>query len=367
MDGGSPSSAESWRSSPGRPRLPTPVSRKKQKICPRKSLPTIIPLCLSLTTFTLSASATAAPSRVIVEVGVKAEQLVEPRFTRRLIELEVGYVDVMPDPVSGRANALFTRVLATREGGLRVELWERGELHGARTVSGKGNPQLAARRVALAVAELARRLHHRRAALARRLEVERAASRARTAAAAQRRHVITLDAGVTAALLSASGSWLVGPSVGFGVKASQGPRVGFALGLMQGRAPVVDSSLEWLELRFEPGYRWPIDSDWAFDAGVVASAATVHTPRAELDDLRGQHQSWSARAAAQVGLVRRLGPRARLVLSPEVGVVLRGIPAASRSDGRERIGGPWLGASLAIELDLAPRVAAQSPPTSRKR
>src|SRR6187431_2323057 len=86
-----------------------------------------------------------------------------PRATRRLVQLELSEIDVPQASANKRSRApLFFRVVLV-EPDVRVELWERGEYYGARGVSGSNAAgQLGARRVALAAAELARRLQRRR-------------------------------------------------------------------------------------------------------------------------------------------------------------------------------------------------------------
>ncbi|HYP90384.1 MAG TPA: hypothetical protein VEQ59_19565, partial [Polyangiaceae bacterium] len=109
------------------------------------------------------APARAAPASVVVEIDLGAERLVDARSARRLVPLELA--DVALPTTSRGTPVLFFRVLGRDAGTLRLELWERGEFHGARTLSGAGeNPQLVARRVALAAAELGRRLARKREA-----------------------------------------------------------------------------------------------------------------------------------------------------------------------------------------------------------
>src|SRR5258706_16211119 len=118
---------------------------------------------------------------VVIEIDSAAEHWVDARSARRLIPLELSDVDVPPAPALRRAAAtLFFRVLGRPDGALRVELWERGEFHGARVLSASGeNAQLVARRVTLAAAELGRRLSRKRQA---QLEREQVEERARAAA-----------------------------------------------------------------------------------------------------------------------------------------------------------------------------------------
>ena len=127
----------------------------------------------------------ARGAAVLVEIGDSAESLLDARATRRLVQLELSEIDVPPASGNKRARApLFFRVVLV-EPDVRVELWERGEYYGARVVSGSNAAgQLGARRVALAAAELARRLQRKRQVQAERervAELSRAAEAAREA------------------------------------------------------------------------------------------------------------------------------------------------------------------------------------------
>jgi len=187
---------------------------------------------------------------VTVEIADGAEALLDARATRRLIALELADVNVPRLDSAKRArSSLFFRVVQVGPD-LRVELWERGEFHGARVVSGTNAAgQLGARRVALAAAELARRLQKKRQVQAER-ELREAAARARARDRAAR---LTLDGplalrpsfeltGVGGASATLFGPRLLGQWT-FAKRA----RLDGGLAWLAGGAPH-GSKLEWLEL-----------------------------------------------------------------------------------------------------------------------
>ena len=98
----------------------------------------------------LSREGLARGEPVLVEIGDSAESILDARATRRLVQLELSEIDVPAASGNKRARApLFFRVIKVEQD-VRVELWERGEYHGARVVSGSNAAgQLGARRVAL--------------------------------------------------------------------------------------------------------------------------------------------------------------------------------------------------------------------------
>jgi hypothetical protein len=249
--------------------------------------------------------------------------------------------------------ALFVRVLAAGEGRIRVELWERGEAHGARLVSGThGSSQLVARRVALAAAELARGLRQRRRAA----EQARLLEERRKWLAAETERQRTLDG--PRALRPA----LAGTLVGLGDLAFAGPnltgelhvagatRLDFGASAGFGMVPSTESAVETLELGLGPAYRVPIvtqtlDLDVsAFAKAGVLSFANV----AGVDGISGQRQTWWARAGAASALELRLARTTRLSLGFSLGATLRRVPVTFADGSERRLGGLFLGTELGV-------------------
>lgn len=293
---------------------------------------------------------------VLVELGESAESLLDARATRRLLALELADIDVPPPSGNKRARVpLFFRVVQIEQN-LRVELWERGEYHGARVVSGShAQGQLGARRVALAAAELARRLQKKRQLQAAR---ERAQDLAR-AAAREREARRALD-----------GPFAVRPSLeltNLGNRAATlfGPRLlgqwGFAdrtrldagFAWLAGAAPS-EARAEWLELSLSPMRRLSLAEAVDLDLGLAVAAAWVRFGRVRgVDAIPDQHETWSARAAAVLRIEPRLSRRVRLSVGAEAGLVLRAIPFQPISGDTDRLGGSWL--SLDLGLVFTPR------------
>lgn len=307
-------------------------------------------LCALALTLVLSFSAVAhaAPASVVVEIDGAAERLVDPRSARRLVPLELSDVAL---PVSGARGApvLFFRVLGRSDGSLRIELWERGEYHGARVLSGAGeNPQLVARRVALAAAELARRLARKRAATLARDERLR---QAREKVAREQRERTQdgpvalrseLAVGAVPAKLRLFGSRLNGEL------SLRGPlRLDVGAELWTGSLkPALGTQLEGVSLG--PAYRLLLTRGWDLDLGLQAAALLVQIPKARsLDTLTAQTSSWTARLTLAPRLEVRLGRQVRALVGAEAGAVLRPVPyeTAQRS---ERLSGMWWGGSLGL-------------------
>lgn len=295
---------------------------------------------------------------MVVEVDQVAEGLIDARIARRLIALELADVDMPVDlerRESRRRPTLFYRVFISRAGMIRVELWERGEYHGARSLSPTyGSSQLRSRRVALAAAELARVLRQKRLAAAKLAARPRPGDDAGSCGTGTPPYRIELAARATGALVGPERAWLAGPALGAALRVGRSARLELAISALAGRdaALAERTGLRWLELSLTPSWEVPLGGRASLGLGATAAASAVHASRvAAVDGIAGQRDTWSARAAARpelvVGLSRALG----LSVAPELGAALRPVPLTSDAGERAMMGGLWLGLSLGVRLD----------------
>ena len=330
---------------PRRQRLRRPLASTE----PRRASRLVALLALALTlALSFSPSAHAAPASVVVEIDGAAERLVDARSARRLVPLELSDVALPASGVRG-ALVLFFRVLGRSDGSLRIELWERGEYHGARVLNGAGeNPQLVARRVALAAAELGRRLARKREATLARDERLRKA-RAKIADEQRER---TQDGPVALRAELALGAvpgklWLFGQRLN-GELSRRGPlRLDVGAELWTGSlTPGLGTQLEGVSLG--PAYRLSLARGLDLDLGLHAAALLVQVPEARsLDALPAQTSSWTARLTLAPRLELRLGRQVRALLGAEAGALLRSVPYETEQNS-ERLHGVWWGASLGL-------------------
>jgi len=299
----------------------------------------------------LAAPLRAAPGKAVIEFDGGAESLLDARATRRLVALELADVVVPPAPEQGE-TALFYRVLADGEGRVRIELWERGTLHGVRVVSAAdGGRALGARRVALAAAELARRLRAHRL----RAKVVAARTRAHEAERARILRERTLDGPVAlrssfaAELFAGEGDLLLGPALALELDAKPFGRVDVGLGMRGGELGFTGRSLSLFELELGFARRFVLSRTLDLDLGLATRAGLVSLAGArEVDAVPGETESWWARALG----VARLEPRLTRELRAEIGLlggpVLRSVPLVT-VDGRDReLGGWFFGAELGL-------------------
>ena len=249
--------------------------------------------------------------------------------------------------------ALFVRVLAAGEGRIRVELWERGEEHGARLVSGtNGGSQLIARRVALAAAELARGLRQRRRAQEQaRLLEER---RKQLAEQAERERTLdgpaALRAGAVGTLVGLGDLALAGPSLTGQLNVAGATRLDFGASASFGSVLDEGTNVEVFELGVGPSHRFVLvnrrlDLDVsAFARAGVLSFADVRS----VDGIEGQRQTWWARAGAATAFELRLARTTRLSLGLSAGAVLRSVPVTLDDGSERRLGGFFLGTELGV-------------------
>jgi hypothetical protein len=295
-----------------------------------------------------SEDARAAPASVLVEIDGAAERLVDARSARRLVPLELSDVAL---PVSGVRGApvLFFRVLGRSDGGLRIELWERGEYHGARVLTGAGEtPQLVARRVALAAAELGRRLARKREATLARDERLR---KARQKVAHELRER-TQDGPVALRSELALGAvpgklWLFGPRLN-GELSLRGPlRLDVGAELWTGSlTPALGSELAGVSVG--PAYRLLLARGLDLDLGLHAAALLLQVPAARsLAGLTAETGAWTARLTLAPRLEVRLSRQVRALVGAEAGAILRPI-SYETEQGTQRLSGVWWGGSLGL-------------------
>ena len=293
---------------------------------------------------------------MLVEIGDSAESVLDARATRRLVQLELSEIDVPQASANKRARApLFFRVVLV-EPDVRVELWERGEYYGARVVSGSNAAgQLGARRVALAAAELARRLQRRRHVQAERERVAEL-SRAAEAAREARRALdgpLALRSSLEIASIGPAAATLAGPRLLGQWTFARRARIEAGFAWLAGSALAAAKS-EWLELSLSPLRRLSLSETLDLDLGLTVAAAWLRLARVHgVDSISDQNETWSARAAAVIRIEPRLSRQLRLSLGAEAGVLLRPVPFESLSGSAERLHGAWLG--LGIGVVFTPR------------
>ena len=303
-----------------------------------------------------TATATATP-QVVVEISADAEKVVDARFTRRMLQIELG--DLRPrrsEPKVPGDELLYFRVVVTGEKTLAVELWNRGEPLGKRSISvSKGSSQLHSRRIVLAAAELARRAprqlqirsDQRAQALAR---CELAENQARLGRAQPR---LRLDAGFGFHTLSLDGTWMAGPELRPGVQWSQNTTLSLQMAVLQGRVRNAEGQpyLRWVEFGVAPGHEWELAGGWRGGISLPVTFATmVLRGAAELDGVPAQSMTWSGRAALAPSVSGQLTEVSWLQLTGVLGWTLRDIELRDSSAQRTDVGGPWLGAVVGISV-----------------
>ncbi|MEI9941243.1 MAG: hypothetical protein WDO69_28830 [Pseudomonadota bacterium] len=309
---------------------------------------------LSLTLLSREGLARGGP--VLVEIGDSAESVLDARATRRLVQLELSEIDVPPANGNKHARApLFFRVVLV-EHDVRVELWERGEYHGARLVStSNATGQLGARRVALAAAELARRLQKKRQMQAER---ERASELTRAAEAAReaRRALdgpLALRSSFEVATIGDLQATLAGPRLLGQWTFSKRARIEAGFAWLAGSAPGAANS-EWLELSLAPMQRVSLAEALDLDLGLAVAAAWLRLAKVGgVDRILDQNETWSARAAAVVRIEPRLSRQMRFSLGVDAGLLLREVQFQSLAGSAESLHGAWLG--LGIGVVFTPR------------
>jgi len=291
----------------------------------------------------------ALAAQIVMEIDAPAERMLDARSARRLVALELADVDV-PSTSAGVQPALFFRVLGRQGGLVRVELWERGELHDARVVSSsEGSGQLVARRVALAAAELARDLRQRRIAQRRREERERARAAARAKLEAERTREGPLALRSSVGAVRSEELVLVGSSL-VGELSLRGP-VRFDIGgrLLLGQDDGGRARVLWLELLLGPARRFRLLPSLDLDVAAFVAPTLVHiggaTAVSSVADVR---QTWTARAGGAVRLQPRITRALRASVGVESALSLRTVTADFPDGANQRHRGLSFGAELGL-------------------
>lgn len=295
--------------------------------------------------------ARATPVGVVIELDAAAERVVDPRSTRRLVPLELSDVGLSQVGGAHPAAVLFFRVLGREDDHLRVELWERGEFHGARTLNGAGeNPQLVARRVALAAAELGRRLARKRQAVLARDERARRSRLLRELEERERVQDGPVALRSELALATVPGKLRVfGQSLAGELSLRGRLRLDVALEQWGGSlSPQLRAQLHAVSLG--PGFRWALSPGVDFDLGLSVAALLVRVPAANrLDDVPDQDASWTARVSGSTRLELRLSRQARLLLGVQGGALVRSLHYLSAVQ-EQRLRGTWWAGSLGVVI-----------------
>lgn len=243
------------------------------------------------------------------------------------------------------------RVLGREADALRLELWERGEFHGARVLSGAGeNPQLFARRVALAAAELGRRLARKREAALRRearlRELREALDRSRRERTQEGPVALRSELGVA---VVPGKLWLAGPRVSAeltlrgALRLDLGAEAGAGSLHTAGGAALYGATLG-------PAYRFVLTPWLDTDLGARAGAFLLEVPAARsLDAIPWQQGSWTALAGVAGRVELRMSRQVRASVGVEGGALLRSI-AYVGDGGEQQLRGSWLSATLGVVL-----------------
>lgn len=306
----------------------------------------------------------AAPSHAVgvnVEVSEEAETMVDARLARRLIRLELADVELphVPGAVpSGRLGAaargsdeiVFVRLLRQGEF-LVVELWAQGTFSGERHLTIAANEQHQARRVALASAELARRLRETRVVERQRVLRQHLVSNQEPQAPL---YVTKLNTGISVGLSAArwvgAKATLVGPEAQMWGISEYGVGLGVAVSsLTSANSGLVRS---WTELALRPQWQLSPARDWLLGVASSLGAGLVDiTPDASFRGSRESHQTWATNVGLDLLVGWRPSPRLGLLLEPKGGLMTRTLSVVE-GEQTLQVGGPWVGVTIGARVYL---------------
>lgn len=288
------------------------------------------------------------------------EGVSEP-IARRTLALELRELDIPADPrrTGERADEVSLFIEVTRAAkGWKVELWDRGEFGGSRTVSSGGHPSTVGRRVALAAGELARELIARRVRKKRRLlqeEIERK-ERERAERRAERLGRPTIHAAFDTLWLP-EGGWLMGPGVALDLNRNHPLRIRLGLSWMAGSLPALAPGTltgdppRWSQVDFKLDATWSWAKDLhQWELGPQLAGSAVHLGGAgEADAIPRQRDTWSARGGVTAGWSYSFSTHIAARLALNGGFILRNLPVAYGMESVS-LGGGYVGTTLAFSV-----------------
>lgn len=273
---------------------------------------------------------------------------IDERAIRQAIALELSEIEIPPDPDSDSSvdGEVSLHIEVTRsETRLVVALWDRGELAGRRGVSASGDPRLVARRIGLAVAELARDLRERRARSERLMSQEQhfVERRALVSAYRAQQRALGLRVGLRTEILP-QGAFGFGPSGG--VEFNDKFPLRFVVGLAW-TTGWIDKSSENDELtKTLPWSKWQLEwgADWVaqpqlqtqLSVGLHFGANIIHVGSGvDVDGIEGQSETWGAQMGLRLAWASELGLAIWPRLELEVGRILRPTPLSLQNQSDE--------------------------------
>jgi hypothetical protein len=289
------------------------------------------------------------------------EQVSEPAI-QLAVALELREVEIPGDPRRPgdvpEAVSLHIR-LETTSDAIVVSLWDRGELAGHRRVSKGGHARVLARRVGLAVGELARQLSARRSRLVQELQRDTflAQEQEKEFQRLRRLHDLGLRADFQG-LMFAGDAYLLGPSIGIEFNDHFPARFSTGLAWMAGGIPALSNSTlaktnpSWslFDLWLRMDHAWALSDPAWMTAGVDVAVSAVHVGGAtEVDGIAFQRDTYTARLGGRFGYAHSFTETLRVRAEFSGGSLLRSIPMQLGSE-RINLGGAYLGLHLGVTL-----------------
>lgn len=287
---------------------------------------------------------------------------VDESVVRRTVALELREIEIPAQAKQSEETeddvSLYVRVVE-HETKLIVSLWDRGEYVGRRAISNTGHASVKARRVGLAVAELARQLQEQRLRQGRALEreAELEVRRQERSQAKRRREALGLRSALELLWLP-QGAWLVGPRLGLDFNGHFPLRLNGSVAWMAGALPLLkDASLGgtapgFSQFEFSLGASWQhrFSPPLELTLGGLLAVSAVHvSDGAQVDLIEGQRDTWTSRLGARVGVSRQIRGQFWAHAELSGGAILRPVPI-ELGDESLRLGGGFLGASLAVTV-----------------
>lgn len=316
--------------------------------------------CTALVAASCFISAPCFAVSAVIEVADDVQTLVDVRLARRLIRLELADVELpqvnsavpaaVPQGSPQRSEeVVFVRLLRQGET-LVVELWVKGEFSGERRLSTSDNEQHQARRVALASAELARRVREVRVVERQRVLQEHLVASAASSSKYLTPLEVGLDAGVSSAWWAGAETPLLGPRVTmWGVTES-----GVGLGITGAAMTAMASGLvrSWSELALRPSWLTQVNGALSLAVGLQLGASVVGLSRqASFEGSEISHHTWATKVALDAHVEWAINARMSVVAAPEFGWMLRSMAVETREQSRS-LDGAWLGATLGVRAQL---------------
>lgn len=183
--------------------------------------------------------------------------------------------------------------------------------------------------------------------------------------ARQKRDALVLNAHLSSVFIPGGSAFALGPGLSVGLR-----RLGFSEHVSASwlTGPTSFGSMRVLDIGLGVDYRIRLSRSWRASFGTSASMALAYLSGVRsVDGIADAQNTWTSRAALDLGIETRLSNSAWLGFLVQPGMLLRAIPYRSDlADPGQSLSGAWLGARISLQTEWISRAEGPGPAPNSK-